>query len=451
MIGLSRSGRLIKQRFVSITGLFTVKVGFKMKLVARTVTGMVLVGLLASLVGCHDPIRKDYSRPLPEGAAALEKITDPAQMPDLTQAFQGRDSSLLTAIDRDLKWFEIPSTRHFYPLQGFTHEQVHASVLAFRQLLQTAISAPDFQRRIREEFDFYRSVGWDGSGEVLFTGYYTPIFQASRTRTQEYRFPIYSKPDDLIVEPITGEVKGRMRNGQLEPYPTRAQIEHFPERLGLVGKEIAWMKSQLDVYIVQVQGSAQLNLTDGTNMQVGYAASNGRDYVSLRGLLAQDGKIDPDTGGLPAIRAYFLQHPDELSGYLSRNERFIFMKEYASDQWPAGSLGFKVTDFRSLATDKRIFPRAGVTLVVTQIPGGTSTAQARAFEQFMLDQDTGGAIRAPGRADIYMGMGPQAEEVAGRQAYEGRFYYLILKPQRVSYWLGQQSTAIMPHAIPAPR
>ena len=44
-----------------------------------------------------------------------------------------------------------------------------------------------------------------------------------------------------------------------------------------------------------------------------------------------------------------------------------------------------------------------------------------------------GAIRAPGRADIYCGLGDAAEHVAGRLAAEGRLFYLFLKPELVGY------------------
>jgi membrane-bound lytic murein transglycosylase A len=50
----------------------------------------------------------------------------------------------------------------------------------------------------------------------------------------------------------------------------------------------------------------------------------------------------------------------------------------------------------------------------------------------MLDQDTGGAIRAPGRADIYVGVGDAAGRIAGATYAEGRLYYLFLKPGRAS-------------------
>ncbi len=44
-----------------------------------------------------------------------------------------------------------------------------------------------------------------------------------------------------------------------------------------------------------------------------------------------------------------------------------------------------------------------------------------------LDQDTGGAIRAPGRTDLYMGEGQANERRAGGQYAEGKLFYLIVK------------------------
>ena len=51
------------------------------------------------------------------------------------------------------------------------------------------------------------------------------------------------------------------------------------------------------------------------------------------------------------------------------------------------------------------------------------------FTQMMLDQDTGGAIRTAGRADIYLGVGHVAERMAGTTRSEGQMYYLFLKPE----------------------
>ena len=46
---------------------------------------------------------------------------------------------------------------------------------------------------------------------------------------------------------------------------------------------------------------------------------------------------------------------------------------------------------------------------------------------FALDHDRGSAIRLAGRADVYMGIGPRAELLAGHTMSEGRLYYVFVK------------------------
>lgn len=399
--------------------------------------GFVLVAVVGLAGGCRraDTV-KDYGRPLPPGHPALRKITNPAELPDLRAAYRNVDPSIGPALARSLAWFDKPSTRAHFPVRTtdgeITHDAARTSVYAFMKLLHSSASATQFVQSVTQEFDVYTSVGWDGSGTVLFTGYYTPTFNASHTQTSEYRFPLYKRPGDLVSDPVTGEVKGRQVGNLLLPsYPTRTQIE---QNNLLAGQELVWLKDRLDAYIIHVNGSAKLNMTDGTSMYVGYNGNNGHDYTSIGRLLVADGKLDPNRLSIPAIRAYFQQNPAQLDYYLRQNDRFVFFEEYAGDNWPAGSLGFKVTPMRTLATDKSLFPRACVTLVSTNL---TSEGGAQRFEQFMVDQDTGGAIRAPGRGDIYMGIGHRAEVLAGRQLEEGRLYYFILKPGRLPVWQRQ--------------
>jgi len=50
------------------------------------------------------------------------------------------------------------------------------------------------------------------------------------------------------------------------------------------------------------------------------------------------------------------------------------------------------------------------------------------FARFTLNQDTGGAIRGPGRADLFWGNGSYAETAAGHMKHVGKLYFLVLKP-----------------------
>ena len=373
------------------------------------------------LAGCQLPVSKpDYDRPLPPGTFGLRKIINPAQLPDLSPLIsQLHDPSFREAQQHSLRWFGIKSTQQFFPIGPIHHEHAHASVYALGQ-----IQSLD---ELLTEFDVWESVGWNGSGEVLYTGYYSPRFRGSLTPTDRYAHPLYQRPPDLVTDPITGKVIGT-------PYPSRSKLENSGKLKGL---ELVYLPSALDAYIVHVNGSAQITLTDGRVIHVGYAGTNGHKYTSIGQLMVKDGRLDASRMSLSAIRSYFHAHPDQLSRYINQNDRFVFFREYDGNGWPAGSLGFQVTPMRTLATDKGIFPRGCAVFVKTTFP--TPTGGRSTLSQLMMDQDTGGAIRAAGRADIYVGIGSQAEQIAGRQAAKGRLYYLLLKEHRLPFWLNKMA------------
>jgi membrane-bound lytic murein transglycosylase A len=388
----------------------------------------------------------DYTRPLPPGAAALRRITDPSRYPDFAAAYRQRDAFVLDALDQSARWFAAPSSREFFPVTGITHAQAQASVIAFQDLLVNAPSESVFTGELNSLFDVYESVGYDGSGTVLFTGYYAGEFPASRERTPRFRHPLYTRPPDLVTDPRTGEPRGRRtRDGGTEPYPARREIEQSGM---FAGTELAWLESPLDVYIVHVNGSAKLRLPDGSLMFVGYAGKTDRPYTGLGRLMVEEGLLRPDQLSLTAIKHYYRAHPERVHDLINRNESYVFFTEYSGGHWPAGSLGVRVTQETTLATDKKVYPRGGVVLVQTQAVNASH--QKREFLRFMLDQDTGGAIRAPGRADIFMGIGPMAEILAGGQYAEGRLYYLFLKPQYIDRYAIAQRPAAPPRTPARP-
>jgi len=374
--------------------------------------------------------RPDYGRQLAPGRSALRLITDPGRYPDLAGAYEARDVFVLEAIDHSLDWFDAPSSRRFFPFESITHDQAQASLLAFRETLQDAPTASVFVDEVTRQFDIYESVGWDGRGTVLFTGYYAPVFEASAYQTQEFNAPLYRRPDDLATDPVDGTPLGRrVANGAVVPYYTRAEIEASNM---FDGDELVWLRNPLEAYIVQVNGSAKLRMTDGTSRYIGYAGKTDHPYTGL-GQLMLDRNLVPREGlSLKAIQQLYDRDPELVESLILENDNYVFFTEYDGASWPAGSLGVPVTRETSLATDKRIYPRGGLVLVDTEAV--TYSRGKRPFLRFMLDQDTGGAIQAPGRADIFMGIGKSAEILAGGQYAEGRLYYLLLKPHLVDVY-----------------
>ncbi|MCU0725008.1 MAG: MltA domain-containing protein [Planctomycetes bacterium] len=371
-----------------------------------------------------EPEGKDYSRQLPPGMSALRKLGPGDPLPDIAGAYAAREAGLSEAIAQSLRWFQAPSSQRYFPFEDIcTHEHAKQSLTAFRDLVAQGLPPKEFETEVVRRFDVYISVGCDMKGTVLYTGYYSPEFTASPTMTGEYRVPLYRRPPDLLTDPVTGEPRGRrLPDGSTAPYPTRREIEEG----GLLrGTELVWLADEMSAYIAHVNGSARLTLTDGRTIHIGYAGKTDRPYVGLGKSLVEAGLVDKDRLSLPAVIEAWKKHPREVKEMMNRNESYVFFMEYGGDKWPSGSLGVRVTPRASLATDKAIYPRAGVVLVDTK---AVSLTRGRTdFLRFMLDQDTGGAIRAPGRADIYMGVGPEAEVLAGGQYAEGQLYYFFLK------------------------
>ncbi len=382
-------------------------------------------------IGCRtepqpQPLKPSYDRPLPPGQSALRKITNPYETPDFTLACINL-RGLRDSIENSLNYMSKPSSRQFYPVDDITHSRAVKSLEAFAELLDSGLTGPELNQAIRDKFDVYISVGCDDRGTVLFTGYYTPIFDGSGNRDERYRYPLYNQPPDLVKGP-NGEILGRRSaDGAIIPYPPRAVIERTQM---LRGKELIWLTDPFEVYIAHVQGSAKIRLPDGTLQTVGYAGNNGHEYKSISQQMVSDGVISKNQLSLAAMIDYFKRHTDQVARYTGLNPRFVFFRNEQGS--PRGSLNVPVTAYRSAATDKSIFPRASITYITTTLPklqGGQVVNEL--YSGFALDQDTGGAIRAPGRCDVYMGVGDEAGRLAGQTYQEGKLYYLFLKDQLV--------------------
>ena len=391
--------------------------------------------LLMTLAGCRTQQEVPTDANNPTDGPALIRLGPNDPVPDVAAAFERRDFYLDRSVNESIGWFQKPSSRQWFPFKNqgtaeqiSTHEQAAASVIAFQDLLATSKSPDEFRSRFLEMFDVWQSVGYNQDRDVLFTGYYSPTFKASRSPDGRFRHALYMRPADLVSDPATGQPLGRrMADGSLSKWPGRAEIESSGM---LKGTELVYLESPLDVYIVQVNGSAKLEMPDNSVMYVGYAGKTDGQYVGLGKSMMEEGLLKKSELSLAAIRRYYKTNPAAVDALINRNNSYVFFKEYPREAWPAGSLGTRVNENATIATDKTIFPRGGLVMVDTR--ANTFTRGLIEYKNFMLDQDTGGAIRAAGRADLYMGAGAAAELLAGGQYATGKMYYFFLKPEHVS-------------------
>jgi membrane-bound lytic murein transglycosylase A len=194
---------------------------------------------------------------------------------------------------------------------------------------------------------------------------------------------------------------------------------------------LAWVRDPVDLFFLQIQGSGKILLDNGETINIHYHASNGRPYKSIGNLLIQKKIIPHSEMSMQRIRAYLGSNPEDVQDILNYNPSYIFFK--TEEDGPRGYLDVKLTPGRSVALDRRIFPLAGIVYIETvkpQVSGNGEIAEWIKNDRFVLNQDTGGAIRGPGRADIFWGNGKYAEIAAGNMQHKGSLYFLILKPEK---------------------
>ena len=366
------------------------------------------------------PLTVDYGRALPAGADALIRLGPGDTIPNLTGSWVQREK-ILPALERSLQFTSSKHASQFFPMEGISQSRAILSLERMAALLEESPSAEEFQRSFEEEFDVFVSAGWDGGGGgVLFTGYCTPLLPGSLEASPRFPYPLHSLPPDL-VKAKGGKTLGQETRSGLRPYPKRRTIRSDPAYQSL---EIVWLQDPVDAYIAHVNGSAFVELPNGEIARFGYAGKNGQPYTSLGKELIAAGEVPAAEMNLSAIRGW-AQRTDaaRVEAFLDRNESYVFFTPIEGN--PRGSLNVPVAAERSLATDKTLFPRGALVFVDTELPtpgGGTVP-----FQQLMLDQDTGGAIRTAGRADIYLGVGHRAELLSGATKSTGQMYYLFLK------------------------
>ena len=346
--------------------------------------------------------------------------------------------SLVRSLEKNLEYLEKKKDDYCfqYGPDAFTKQQVIDTQRFFLNLLQKTENDTELDQYIRKYFKVYRAKGRGWKRQILFTGYFEPIFEGSLTPDEIYKYPIYCRPKDLIKIDLSQfdekfgnqSITARIEGQNVMPYFTRQQIEAERALRGR-GLEIAWLKDPLDVAFLQIQGSGRIKLPDGKTILIGYQISNGRPYRSIGKYMLDNGLLRKEQMSMQGIRRYLSNNPHLVREVLNHNQSYVFFRRL--EDGPLGSIGVPLTPGRSLALDSRLFPKGALCFIMTQKPvlnqKGEITEWVK-FSRFMINQDTGGAIKGTGRADIFWGSGPYAETAAGHMQHEGKLYILIKKP-----------------------
>lgn len=341
-------------------------------------------------------------------------------------------ATLLTAAVRHLHYLnKLPRDASYsFGADTYPISWLRESMNAFIDILKQDPSREELSRIVMENYTIYQAGGREdfAQGEMLFTGYYEPFLQGSLNKEAPYLYPLYSPPSTLlqVKDPKSEKTlfKRKDQNNQLQPFWTRKEIE---ENGHAAGSELVYVKDPVDAFILHVQGSGKIQLTDGSIRSIHYAASNGLEYFSIGKLLVDQGKITLEEASIPSIRAYLMAHPEEQTAILHHNSKFIFFN-WAPAGDPVGSIGEPLVAGRAIAIDPEVLPQQSLAFLISSKPELDSNGNIIRWipmQRFVFPQDTGSAIKGAGRADLYWGSGSYAKTAAGSMKEKGTLYFLV--------------------------
>lgn len=266
------------------------------------------------------------------------------------------------------------------------------------------------------------TVGDQGRADGLFTGYYEASLKGSRHRHGAYQTPLLKPPAaplvtfnprdfDASLPSLT--LTGMLVKDRLIPKPDRAAIADGA--IDDVADAILYADDPVDAFFLEIQGSGIVEMDDGSQVRLGYAAQNGFPYTAIGKVLRERGLLErPVT--MDKIRSWLAAHPAEAQAMMNENRSYVYFREMETG--PEGAQGVVLTPGRSLAVDRRYVPLGAPVWLVADGPAGS-------IERLVVAQDTGGAIKGVVRGDLFWGHGADAAAHAGAMQGAGRFWLLL--------------------------
>lgn len=375
--------------------------------------------------------------PAPEPAPRPEPVPEPAlqvtpdangiiwQKADFTELPHWRGKDARPALQAF-----VASCAHFsktgLPDLGF------ATPCEQAQNLKTGAEEPSAQlaqRFFTDNFTLYHITLMDAQSGLL-TAYYEPEVSVRRARSEGFSEPIMARPEDLVTVQVKRfdsslpdkKIMGRVVEGKLEPYFTRTQIRKNPKHV------LAWGRPA-DVFFLQVQGSGRMRFSDGQTARAAFAGHNGRQYRSIGRLLIARGELQAGKASKQGIENWMqAAGAEQALALMNENPRYVFFSEHDlrdPSLGPKGTQGVPLIAGASLAVDSRYYPFGLPVWMETRLPKTAKDWQGSETGILAIAQDSGGAIKGPLRADLFMGSGAAAGQLAGIQHHQASWWVLL--------------------------
>ena len=321
---------------------------------------------------------------------------------------------------KQMSWDEIPSDQKLDKnLAKLINERCLNYLHYFPKIINTCAELNSLTSNKKKFFKYFKNhfSPWQIKSAKQnigkLTGYYEPIINGSLSKSNKYRYPLYGKPDDLLIVKIDQaypelkgkKVRGRMQDNVIIPYYTRKEIE---SRKYSSIKPIAWAEDKVDIFFLQIQGSGKLKLPNGSIIKLNYDGHNGHPYTSIGRILIQEYGLSIADVSMDKIKKWINNNPNMGDNLMERNKSFVFFKITEDSKFgPTGSIGYPLTQLRSVAIDPMKNPMGFLYFI------NTVDSKYHKINRFVFAEDTGSAIKGQVRFDFFWGSGNESGLLAG--------------------------------------
>ena len=371
------------------------------------------------LIGCTKITTTENPRPISIAEINALKLESSPDLEDLRRA-----------LGYSIEYYErLPADQRFrYGSVEYSPEEMIASHQHFLRIFDL----PEVERLEKLQQDFLWFESLNKKNQAFFTGYYEPLLKGSLNESEKFPVPLYTVPGDLVTVNLSnfdekygnGILRGKIVDQKFVKYDDRNEISY---QNSLEGRAIplAWVNNDIELFFLQIQGSGVIELPNRDLYRVNYADQNGHPYRAIGKILL--GEIPREKMSLKSLKEYLYDHPERVQEILNYNPSYTFFRQIPGDG-PLGNIEVPLTPERSIAMDHRLVPKGGLVFYETNLPSELSPSKA-ILQRFAVVQDTGGAIRGHGRADIFWGRGTPAEKIAGPMKENGKIFLLVARKE----------------------
>jgi membrane-bound lytic murein transglycosylase A len=245
------------------------------------------------------------------------------------------------------------------------------------------------------------------AGNAQITGYFEPEYPGAKNLNRADRVPLYAKPADPSLAALS-----------------RAEIDG-----GALTRKTpvtAYLADPVDAYMLQIEGSGRILLSNGDTLRVGFDGQNGQPTTHIGSILVAAGDLSPNGVSFQSISNWLKSHPEEAQAIMEQNQNYVFIRPLgglADDEGAPGALGVPLTAGRTIAVDAADIPLNTPVFIATTDPRTKAP-----LNRLTIAQDTGGGIHGAAAADLFFGAGLDAAQTAGGMQQAGTLFLLLPKP-----------------------